>query len=419
MMSEVAAYVHRLKMMYTKEKSKDEIFVIFAVTVLSGYIVLNLSLEYFNVADGPRLTDFDTYYYSARRILQDRSLYAEAVAPNGSSRKFVYPPVAIVLFVPFSFLPFTISGILWNILSLMILLFGVSQLFSELIHESQYDTNKINHMVVLLSIVGFAPTINWLKNGQASGVVVGGLCLFVAYLLRSKRVSGGEPDIYDIFASILTPAICFIKPYYAPSGAHLLQNTRRLIISAISGCIILVISILMFGVETHMIYIETILLGEGSNLTFTTPPSQWNASIYSPLYIFGHSAHIVRAIIIPTTVVTILILNYHTKNKFEIVLLGMLLIPIATPTRVDGLSALIPVFLIMLIRYWEVTRLRTLTIISVLLIHIHPYTIELLAKIGPQYIPILDEVAIAVPLLQPALWGHILISVIVFYTIVR
>lgn len=385
----------------------------FAVAALLLYIPLNVLLDLLNIASGPRLTDFDTYYYSARRLLDGGSLYADTVAPNGSSRRFMYPPVAILLFLPFAFLPFTAAGITWNVFSVLVLAAGVTKLLTELAADADFALTKSRYLLVLACVVGFAPTVNWIKAGQATGVVVGGLCLSVASLLQARRTTSSSPGIC---ASLLIPVVCSVKPYYAPSGAHLLQDSRRLGYAVLSGVTVAILGVLALGVDVHQQYLDVVLTGQ-SNLVFPVPPSQWNASIYSPLYPLGDFAVAVRIALILATIAAVVVAAYYQYRPIELALLGIAIIPVATPTRVDGLTALIPVYLVLLLRYWERPSLRTATLVSILAVHVHPYTIELLAKIGPQYVPTLEIVTPFVPFLQPALWGHLLLLFVLSFVI--
>lgn len=389
------------------------------ITILVGlmlilYIPFNIMIEWFNLTYGPRLTDFDTYYYSAERFMNGESLYAEAVAPNGSSRQFMYPPISIIIFIPFTYLQFTTAGIIWNILSLVMLSIGVAKLLTELIVEFELGHSNVQlYNFVILSVVGFSPTINWIKSGQASGIIAGGLCLSMAYTLVGKRTS---KNMHMLLAGAIIPMVCSIKPYYAPSGAHLVQNIRRFGHSIIGSIIIVASSLILFGSEIHIRYIDQLLQGE-SSLIFTIPPSDWNAAIYLPLYFFGDSALYIRIILVVVTVASVLVLSWYNYDKLNIALLGLVIIPVATPTRVDGLVALIPVYLVLLIRYWKYKSFRIFTLLSIMLVHIHPYTIELLAKLGPRYSPVFDRLTHVIPVIQPALWGHILLFVLLSYSI--
>lgn len=386
--------------------------VIFA---LIAYMIFNVAIEFLNVTYGPRLTDFDTYYYSAKRFLEGGSLYADSVAPDGSSRRFMYPPIAVVIFIPFSFLPFTAAGILWNTFSLAFLAFGIRELLTELAKESEVELTTSNQVVILLSVIGFSPMINWVKAGQASGLVAGGLCLSVAFLLKSDRTSN---KLSAVYTSVSIPIVCAVKPYYAPSGAHLLQSAKRFTYAVAGGLTIAVLSLVIFGVEEHASYFTEILTGN-NNLVFTTPPSQWNASIYSPFYVFGDFAAELRYILLLVTVITVLLLQYRGDERLETALLGIAIIPMATPTRVDGLVALIPVYLVLLFRYWTSGQFRVATLVSIVFIHIHPYTIELVAKLGPRYVSGFGKLTPIIPILQPALWGHLLLLFLLAYRIVN
>lgn len=396
------------------DKNKYYYFTIFTTTILIGYIPFNIMVEYFNISYGPRLTDFDTYYYSAHRFITGDSIYAEVFAPDGSSRKFMYPPIAIMIFLPFAYLPFTIAGVLWNLFSLAILSIGIIKLIDELMYERGSEATKYIYTVVVLCVIGFSPTINWVKAGQASGVVASGLCFSMAYLFESKRNSS---NLSLILSSALIPAVSLIKPYYAPSGAHLLQDIRRFGYSVLTAALLIVLSMPFLGYKIYLEYINQLLEG-GSSLIFTTPPSNWNASVYSPLYILGELATEIRIIIVLATIISVILLTQYEYDRLNVALLGLVIIPIATPTRVDGLVALIPVYLVLLARYWNNKLFRFLALLSLILVHIHPYTIELLSKLGPRHISAFESLVPIIPILQPALWGHILLICLLVYVII-
>jgi hypothetical protein len=110
------------------------------------------------------------------------------------------------------------------------------------------------------------------------------------------------------------------------------------------------------------------------------------------------------------------------SNKTEIPIeyifaLGVSIVPLAGPTtNTLALTAAIPAVLI--VGFYELEKegkFPKIVAISVLLVHIHPYTVELVSKLGPQIYPPLEILTPVIPLLQPALYGMALLVGYVFY----
>jgi hypothetical protein len=97
--------------------------------------------------------------------------------------------------------------------------------------------------------------------------------------------------------------------------------------------------------------------------------------------------------------------------------LGVAIIPLAGPTtNTLALNAVIPT--ILMIGLYEREKKQTfpkIIAVCAILIHIHPYTIEFVSKLGLQIYSPLTILTPVIPLLQPAIYGMgILLSYILY-----
>jgi hypothetical protein len=138
----------------------------------------------------PKLHDFGAYYNAAVRWLDGAPLYRTTREVPGLEAEisgempWLYPPIFVLIFVPFTILPPIVAGFVWNLLTLMFLIWSVSQLLYSF---NIYPDRKVT-ILIYLSVVSFGSTITWMKAGQVSGLLVG----FYAYQApHSTRVISG------------------------------------------------------------------------------------------------------------------------------------------------------------------------------------------------------------------------------------
>lgn len=360
------------------------------------YIPINLVLLSVGLVE-LRLNDFGAYYNAAVRWLHSAPLYQTTQevpaldAQISGDMPYLYPPIFVLIFVPFTLLPPIVSGIIWNLVTLMFLIWSVS----ELVSTFDVDIRRSERLLLYLVVASFAPTITWMKLGQVSGLLVGLLCLSGATLRSNHHELSG---VFTTLGSI-------VKPFYATSGAHLLRHRRRLLSAVVSGLAIITLGILVFGVGTHLEYIGVLREGKGWGTAIS--PSNWHATHFNPFHILGPLKHLPRAIIVLGAAGLALYSNKTEVPIEYIFALGVSIVPLAGPTtNTLALSASIPA--ILMVSFYELENngeFSKILAISALLIHIHPYTIEFLSKFGPQIYPPLEILTPVIPLLQPALYG--------------
>jgi hypothetical protein len=276
---------------------------------------------------------------------------------------------------------------------------------SELISTFDVSINRGELVLLYFAVASFAPNITWMKAGQVSGLLAGLLCLSGATLRSNRnRLSGAFTTLGSI-----------IKPFYLTTGAHLLRHRERLLSAIMSGLVIFLFGLLIFGVDTHLEYFDVLRQGKGWETA--TEPTDWNAGHFNPFYIFGSLKQIPRIILVLGTAGLALYSN-KTEIPIEYIFaLGVSIVPLAGPTtNTLALTAAIPAVLI--VGFYELEKegkFPKIVAISVLLVHIHPYTVELVSKLGPQIYPPLEILTPVIPLLQPALYGMALLVGYVFY----
>jgi hypothetical protein len=370
------------------------------------YLPANLILLSFGVVE-LKLHDFGAYYNAATRWLHNAPIYQTTQeiptldAQTSGDMPYLYPPVFVLVFVPFTIFPPMISGVIWNVFTVIFLIWSVS----ELISTFDVSINRRKFVLLYFAVASFAPNITSMKAGQVSGLLAGLLCLSGATLRSNRnRLSGAFTTLGSI-----------VKPFYLTTGAHLLRHRERFISAIISGAVILLFGLLTFGIDTHLEYFDVLRQGKGWETA--AEPADWNAGHFNPFYILGPLKQIPRIILVLATAGLALYSN-KTEIPIEYIFaLGVSIVPLSGPTtNTLALTAAIPAVLI--VGFYELEKEGKFPItvaISVLLIHIHPYTVELVSKLGPQIYPPLEILTPAIPLLQPALYGMTLLVGYIFY----
>lgn len=374
------------------------------------YLPLNLVLLYFGVVE-LRFNDFGAYYNAAVRFLNGAPLYkttaeiATLEAQTSTDMGYLYPPIFVLLFVPFTVLSPLIAGIVWDLICLTFLIWSVSKLVATF----DCGINRKHRLLIYIAVASFAPTLTWMKLGQISGLTAGMLCLAGATLRTEQHMISGS----------FTTLGGVIKPFYLTSGAHLLRNRKRFFGALLSGGGILIAGVLIFGIDTHIEYIG--VLREGKGWGAVTGASTWHATHFNPFYILGPLKHLPRVMLVLGTIGIALYSNRSETPIEYIFALGVAIIPLAGPTtNTLALNAAIPAILVVgLYEMEKRSEFPLLLGMSALLLHIHPYTIEFLSKFGPRIYSPIEMVTPVIPLLQPALYGMLLLVSYILYRIVE
>lgn len=390
------------------------ISLVLALIILLGTIRLWLRL----LISGPStlFIDFGVYYQAAEYALDGQNLFAADYTniPNTGSR-WLYLPILVTVFIPFVILPYTLAGTLWIVVTSAVLVIAiiwlVEQLFSEL--------SLCEKLVIGIAVLSFPPILSALFLGQVTPLITALMCVYAGSLVReseSKYLTGSTAAIASL-----------IKPTYLPIGAPLLYSKKRLASSFITGLIILMAGLVVFGIGTHVEYLEVLQNGKGWGTEAHLVPRDWRVTTYMPWYYLYPYHLIANALIILVTLVVTL-LAYTKQNRrteLYVLTLGLFAVPLATPSPgILDLSTTVPGILI--VTYLEQDYEGDASIVPLYgtgLITVHPFVIEFLVGDLTRQISILrniTEILVpALPAIAPAVWGSITLFIFTLWRLVQ
>jgi hypothetical protein len=253
-------------------------------------------------------------------------------------------------------------------------------------------------IIAALFIIGFTPTMLWIRNGQVEGVVVGLLTLSGLFLVKSK-----DGDLFGHFSIIILVSIIFVKPYYAPVLAPALYKKKWLVTGTVTGIVIILLSILLFGVDAYQSYL--IIAKNSEHFRAAYEVSKWWAATYRPFYVIGQFRYIIHGGVL---IGIILICWFSDK-------LGILLGSHA-PSALT-FAVVIPASIILLS---DLKRDNDIILIflsvSLFLFHIHFYVMIFLLSTGEKFLhPAIGLLTPIIPILQPGLYGVILFTIVAIF----
>ncbi len=156
-------------------------------------------------------SDFDTYYYAGKAILEGLPLYTISQhSVNLSQSPFVYPPFFAFFITPFSILPIYFAAAAWNAFSLFSFLAALF-LMGRMMNLTFYPDQKNIVWGIIFIVLSAAVLIDNLVMGQVNCFVFF-LAIFGIYLLEKARDFWSGFWIGVAACIKLFPAIFF--PYF-------------------------------------------------------------------------------------------------------------------------------------------------------------------------------------------------------------
>lgn len=187
---------------------------------------------------------------------------------------YLYPPVTLLFFVPFSVFPFSVGATLLGAFSLVLLWAGLE----AVVETFGYRLRLEERLVLLAALFGFHPLLFTFKMAQVPTVLTAILCFAYA---ATEGEADRPPSGY--VGGVLTTLGASMKLFYATAGAHLLRDRRRFAgaMAAVIG--LFAFSLAVFGVDTHLAYLDVLAWGKGWG-TDPRPPELWMPAYFRPLY---------------------------------------------------------------------------------------------------------------------------------------
>ncbi|WP_436923795.1 glycosyltransferase family 87 protein [Halosimplex amylolyticum] len=363
----------------------------------------------FEFASGFRFGDFGAYNAAVERWQRGESLYRRT-EEGGFWGTYLYPPVVLLLFRPFTaLLEFRPAAMAWVLSTALFLWVGLQALVAAM----GYDLRWFERVGLAWLVAGFQPVILTAKLGQTS-LFVGGLLSFAGAAMiwdgrRSADLTGESllESPWALASGAATAVVGVVKFAYAPVGAHLLHDRRRMAGALLATVPVLWLSIRFFDVEAHRTYLEVLRWGVEKGSDDARSPTLWLAPYYKPLA-WLPGAQMLRAVVcLGVAGLSVLAPPRARRSVFA---LGVAAVPLFAPqTYVYYFVALLPVAVVMLAVELERDGRPELVLVGLLLVHLHSYGLKFLVHNVPAAVPAFEALRPAYLLFQPGLWGNALL----------
>jgi hypothetical protein len=353
--------------------------------------------------------DFGAYAGALDRWRAGDPLYVRT-DEGGYSGGYLYPPVFLLVVWPFAQLSFDTGATLWELCSVLFLWGSLQSLVRELGHRLRLWERGL----LLWVLVGFHPLLFSVKQGQISAFLAGLVTLSIVGLLVAERTASTA----TAYASgACTGVVGVVKLVYAPIGAHLLVDRRRFLGALGAGVALLGVSLVAFGVDAHVRYLDVLRWGKSEPVR---SPLLWVAPYYRPLYALAPVSMPLR--LLGSLAVAGLALAAGASAARETFALGVAAMPLLAPQAYTYyLTALVPAVVVLLHVELTVDGRPALPVLAAFLCHAHAYGLGLAVEFVPPLLPYrttsvpgLDATVadVVVSLVQPGVWGALLLGLL-------
>lgn len=178
--------------------SKSKYFYLYILAIIAlPMIVLNLYINVWQAIieiSGGRIqelvNDFGVYTRTIQFFLQDSNkIYY--VAPGMPPNWFIYPPLSVLIFLPFGIIPEPWNLILWRLLNIALYYFSIKILIN--IFTSKYNIllNKKERISIYIIFFGLASFFLNINHGQVNIILLFFAVMALNYLLKNKTIISG------------------------------------------------------------------------------------------------------------------------------------------------------------------------------------------------------------------------------------
>ncbi|MFW6448449.1 MAG: glycosyltransferase family 87 protein [Halobacteriota archaeon] len=379
-----------------------------AVAVTMGLLLVWLPIDFVlrqhELVTPFGFNDFSAYVQAVDRWSAGEGIYVRDDA-GGFHGSYLYPPVTLLAYLPFTTFDFYTGAILFGATSLVLLWVGLEAVVRVL----GYRPTVGERLIALPALFAFQPALRDFKWAQTATLLAALLCFaFYAQELGSRR--GGSRAVRFASGALTTLASSF-KLFFATSGAHLLRDRDRLIGALSTAVGLAIASVAIFGVENHLTYLEVLTWGKGWGESL--PPVLWDASAaYRPLYVFGGLGLPLRVLGVIAVIALALVgrrAGGH-QARWSTFALGVAAVPLLAP-RADShdlVVLLLPAIILVAIEFDRPDGRAWVPVLAVLLLHLHRYVIELVID-PPAWLPAGAYLAANAGWFQPAMWATFLL----------
>ncbi|MFB6177032.1 MAG: glycosyltransferase family 87 protein [Halobaculum sp.] len=359
---------------------------------LFAYPFVDYALRDAGIAPPFRFWDFGAYNAAINRWLTGEAVYVRN-ENGGYHSKYIYPPVVLLLFLPFTSLTFSAAALAWEVFAVLFL-WGSLQLA---VGALGLDLRWWERLALLWLLLGFQPLLLGLKLGQTPAFLTGLLCLALAFAVSDER--GGN----EFVSGFLTALAAGVKLPYAPAGAHLLRGRRRFLGAIAGGLSFVAVSLAVFGLSTNLQFLEVLKWGLEAG-TSARSPRLWLPPYYRPFFSVPHATAI-RVLVAGGISAAVILAGPGVER--ESFALGAAAVPLLAPqTYVYYFVAAIPAVVALVAAELDRAGRPTLPLIGVVLLGVHSYGLKVIVENLPSWIPPSPEWAVLLTAVQPGLWGN-------------
>ena len=384
-----------------RERPRWTALAVGTLTILLAWPAVDWWLRGIGVAPQFRFWDFGAYGNAVAAWEAGEPLYTRN-ENGGFHTSFLYPPFSVLLFSPFIelFEP-DVTRIAWSVATVGFLWLGLQALVAALGRSLSLPERAVG----LVALLGFQPLLLGVKMGQTVGLTAGLLSVAGAGVVHDSqgdRFAGA----WGTVAGVATAAVGLLKLPFAPAGAHLLRSRRRFAAAVGTGVALLAVSLAVFGLDTHRLYIDVLAWGVESGGSARNP-ALWLPPYYRPLYWLPGPV-LLR---VAASAVIAVYAALATGADRETFALGVAAIPLLAPLAYAYyFAAVLPAVVVLLAVEFDHPRGRpALPLVGLLLLHAHSYGLKFVVDVVPAVLPAFTALRPAYPLLQPGLWGNVLL----------
>lgn len=247
----------------TKERS----VLLFGILLGAGVGVLSVG----ELATGPEL-DFHAYYFAAEAAIEGRPFVGWTVMEGTflTDKAYVYTPITVFVFFPYGLLPTWQVAYVLNTMLLVGIFYKLGQLTITYVERQGGALEPTDRYLILGFCILSVPSIVGLYRGNVDPVVLLSVVVgFLALERGSERLAGAAWAVAALFK--LFPALLGVWFLY--------RRAYRAVATALAvGLGAIAISIGVFGVETHLEFVEFILTErsrEGAFVGGVDPNREW------------------------------------------------------------------------------------------------------------------------------------------------
>ncbi|MFP4590160.1 MAG: glycosyltransferase family 87 protein [Halobacteriales archaeon] len=344
--------------------------------------------------------DFGAYVQAVDRWEAGEVIY-ERDDVGGFHGSFLYPPVALLAYYPFTTFDFYTGATLFGATSLVLLWVGLDAVVRAL----GYRPSLGERLLALPTLFAFQPALRDFKWAQTATLLAAVLCF--AFYAQELGTHPGRSRPFRFASGALTSLASAFKLFFATSGAHLLRDRDRLAGALATAVALLVASVALFGLENHATYLEVLAWGKGWGESL--PPSLWDTSAaYRPLYVAGSWGLPLRVLGV-VAVVGLALAGRRSPGRvarWSTFALGVAAIPLLAPRADihDLVVLLLPAVLLVAVEFEVPDGRPWVPVLAISLVHAHRYVIEVVIH-PPSWLPAGGYLAANAAWFQPAMWA--------------